>query len=289
MRSIQDKTVFLSIHFQRYGNTRKVATSQVEVDADKRRIHVSKRLLESKKLLEIKGLDFDAMDYVTGCCLPFEKGIHFLPLALVEQVEAELRAYEQKRNQLIQEFVDEYPGLLEEARKPLGGLFDERDYPSPSQARAQFNMRWNYLSLSTPGKLATLNPGLFRAELEKIERQMQESYEEWHSLLRVAMADLVERLRESLCPSPDGKAKKLTESSVQNLQNFLQTFSFRNVTDDAELEKICAEVKQIMGGVTVEQLRESENLKSKTGIAIAEASKALQTMTAGIRRFRDDD
>jgi hypothetical protein len=289
MTSISEKAVFLSIHFERFGNTRKVATSQVEVDADKTQVRVSKRLLQSESLLQIRRLDHEARAFVEARCLPFEKGIHVLPLGLVEEVDAELREFETRRAVLIDSFVEEYPTLLEGARTVLRSLFNSRDYATQDQARAEFRMRWNYLSLSTPEKLAELSPSMFADERRKIEEKMNESYQEWRAILRVAMADLVKRLSESLQPTADGKTRKLTDASVTKLQDFLQTFSFRNVTDDGELAKICEQVKKIMSGVTVERLRESESLKENTGKAIAKAVETLEVMTAGIRKFRDDD
>jgi hypothetical protein len=287
--SISDKAVFLSIHFSRFYNIRKVETSQVEVDADKRRIGVTKKLLESKTLQEIQRLDYEAMRYIESRCLPFEKGIHALPNGLIEEVDDSLRERDADRNRLVDQFVAEYDDLLNEARRPLGALFDAGDYPTAEETRAYFGMRWNYLSLSTPGSLKELSPKLFQEERRKIGEKMQESYEEWRTILRVAMADLVKRLRESLQPGPDGKTRKLTDSSVNRLQDFLQTFSFRNVTNDEELEKVCEELKVAMTGVTVEQLRESERLKEKMGKSIAEAAATLDVMTQGIRKLRSEE
>ena len=108
-------------------------------------------------------------------------------------------------------------------------------------------------------------------------------------MLRVGMADLVERLKDSLVPGPDGKTKRLTDSSVNRLREFLTTFEFRNITDDADLASASGKLKDLMQGITPEQLRESETLKERTGLVIKQASEMLNTMTAGIRKLRSDD
>ena len=287
--NILERTVFISIRFSRFGNSKKVSASQVDVDADKKRIRVSKRLLESEELLKIVRLDHESRSYVESRCLPYEKGVHVLPFGLVEEVEAELRDYERRREVLIDGFIEKYPELIEEATKPLGVLFKESDYLSPSQARAEYSMRWNYLTFSTPDNLRELAPGFYARESAKFEAKLSESYEEWRSILRVAMADLVKRLAESLKPDPDGKTKKLTESSVTKLDEFLSTFSFRNVTDDAELEKICSQVRDVMKGITVGKLRESESLRASAGEKIAKAAATLEVMTQGLRKIRADE
>jgi hypothetical protein len=51
------KTVFIKLHLGLLGNTRKVSSSQVKVDADKALILVTKRLLASPELQAIRTLD----------------------------------------------------------------------------------------------------------------------------------------------------------------------------------------------------------------------------------------
>jgi hypothetical protein len=266
-----------------------VASSRVEVDADKRRINVTKRLLDSEELKSISRLDADVLSYIDSKCLPYEKGLHVLPIGLVGQVEAKLQEFSERRELMAESFTEKYPELLETAREPLGVLFERADYPTQEQVRARFRMTWNYVTLSTPASLKELSADLFEKERDKIQQKMQDSYEEWRTMLRVGMADLVERLKDSLVPGADGKTKRLTDSSVNRLREFLNTFEFRNVTDDTELAIVSGQLKDLMQGITPEQLRESETLKERTGLIIKEASETLNTMTAGIRKLRSDD
>ena len=92
------KTVFIKVHLGLLGNSRKVSSSQVEVDADKALILVSKRLLDSPELQAIRSLDGDVRRYLYDTCLPFEVGIHLLPLGLLETVDEKLREFNEKRN-----------------------------------------------------------------------------------------------------------------------------------------------------------------------------------------------
>lgn len=100
------------------------------------------------------------------------------------------------------------------------------------------------------------------------------------------MLELVNRLKESLEPSKGGKARKLTGASVEKLQQFMQTFEFRNITDDAELAKVTDQLKGIMDGVNRDKLSESGSLQKQVSKAMVAASKKLEVMTAGARKFR---
>src|SRR5437868_10297081 len=57
---LAQKAVCIKVRLQRLGNTRKVSTSQVEVDTDKALIRVSKHLIDSAELRQIT--NFDAED-----------------------------------------------------------------------------------------------------------------------------------------------------------------------------------------------------------------------------------
>ena len=119
------KTVFIKLHLGLLGNTRKVSSSQVEVDADKALILVTKRLLASPELQAIRTLDGELRRYLYDTCLPFEVGIHLLPLGLLETVDEKLREFREKRSVLVEVFLDAYTwqqtqrrGILRNARVP---------------------------------------------------------------------------------------------------------------------------------------------------------------------------
>ena len=81
------KTVFIKLHLGLLGNSRKVSSSQVEVDTDKGLIRVAKTLLDSPELQAIRTLDGDVRRFLYDTCLPFEVGLHLLPLGLLETVK----------------------------------------------------------------------------------------------------------------------------------------------------------------------------------------------------------
>jgi len=91
------KTVFIKLHLGLLGNSRKVSSSQVEVDADKELIRVAKTLLDSPELQAIRTLDGDVRRYLYDTCLPFDVGIHLLPLGLLETVDEKLGEFSDKR------------------------------------------------------------------------------------------------------------------------------------------------------------------------------------------------
>ena len=132
------KTVFVNLRLGLLGNSRKVSPAQVEVDADKGSIHVSKSLLNSCELEAIRRLDGEMRRYLYGICLPFEPGIHLLPIPLIESVDARLREFQAKRQELVEVLLAAYPKLCEEAAVRLRTLYNPLDYPALEEVRSAF-------------------------------------------------------------------------------------------------------------------------------------------------------
>jgi hypothetical protein len=71
-------------------------------------------------------------------CLPFEVGIHLLPLGLVETVDERLHEFKDKRGELVESFLSAYPRLCQEAAGRLRTLYNPTDYPPVDEVRSHF-------------------------------------------------------------------------------------------------------------------------------------------------------
>src|SRR5437867_466117 len=285
------RTVCVKVCLGLLGNTRKVSNSQVEVDADKSLIRVSKSLIASQELQAIKSLDSDVRRYLYNTCLPFEAGIHLLPLELIESVDEKLREFEEKRRELVEVFIRAYPDLCRQAAERLRALYNPDDYPPVESVRSQFNFGWRYVSFGVPAKLREISARIFEDEREKAARLMAEASSEIQQVLRVAMGGLVEHLRERLADQPDGRPQRLRESTVLKLRDFLDTFDFRNVTDDGELKAQVEKARELLKGVTTDAMRNTAVLRAKIKDGMTEIAAQLDGLVKDRvgRKFRFDE
>src|SRR6266705_4348023 len=99
------KTVCIKMRLSTMGNTRKVSTSQIEADADKDLLRVSKHLLDSAELKAIGRFDGEIRRFLYNICLPFEIGIHLLPIPALQQVEERLQQFAADREALGEAFL----------------------------------------------------------------------------------------------------------------------------------------------------------------------------------------
>ena len=282
------KTVCIKVRLSTMGNTRKVSTSQIEADADKDLLRVSKHLLDSAELKAIGRFDGEIRRYLYNICLPFEIGIHLLPIAALEVVEERLRQFAADRSELVKAFLAVYPTLCQDAAKRLRGLYNPADYPPLDGVSREFGFSWQYVSFGVPEQLKGISREVWEQEREKAAQRMAEASSEIQQVLRQSMADLVTHMAERLKEGPDGKPLKFKQSTVSNLVEFLSNFSFRNVTDDHELQNLVSRARELLQGVGADDLRSGGDVRARVQQGMADIATALDGMLtkAGRRKLR---
>ena len=151
--------------------------------------------------------------------------------------------------------------VLQEALKRLNGLANANDYLDADDAASRFGLRWSYLTFATPDSLKNLKSGLFEREKAKIEKMVAEATEEIRLVLREQMRALVKRMVTQLTPSVDGKRKKIYDSLTGNVEDFLETFSARNLADDSELQGLVTKARDVLRGIDPEILRNEDDTR----------------------------
>ncbi len=285
------KTVCINVRLSTMGNTRKVSTSQIEADADKDLLRVSKHLVDSAELKAIGRFDGEARRYLYAICLPFEIGIHLLPIAALETVEYRLRQFAEDRKELVSAFITAYPSLCQDAAKRLRSLYNPADYPPVEDVAREFGFSWQYVSFGVPDQLKGISREVWEQEREKAAQRMAEASTKIQHVLRESMAKLVQHMADRLKEGPDDKPLRFKETTVSNLIGFLTNFEFRNVTDDAELQTLVAQARQLLQGVSADDLRTTGDLRTKVQHGMAGIAAQLDTMLArtGGRKFRFDE
>lgn len=285
------KTVCIKVRLSTMGNTRKVSTSQIEADADKDLLQVSKRLVASAELKAVGRFDGEIRRFLYNICLPFEIAIHLLPIAALETVEFRLRQFAEDRKQLVAAFINAYPSLCQDAAKRLRGLYNPADYTPVEDVAREFAFSWQYVSFGVPDQLKGISREVWEQEREKAAQRMAEASAEIQLVLRESMAKLVQHMAERLNEGPDGKPIRFKESTVSNLVEFLTNFEFRNVTDDGELQALVAQARHLLQGVSADDLRATGDLRAKVQQGMAGIAAQLDTMLTrtGGRKFRFDE
>ena len=300
-----EKTVFLRTNFKVMGVSKKVSNTVLSngtvlsTDVKAKLLRVQKTLLESKELDAIKSADGAMRNWLYNICLPYDMGILLLSRELLDTVTDRLDAFTDERAGLVRTFVDAYPQLCIDARGQLENLASElhlsvellynpADYPSVDRVAALFGFEYQYFSFSIPDGL---REEIRETETAKAQAKIEMAIEGITSALRESFLELVDHLKSALEPTADGKKKRLYATTVTNLQDFLDTFKARNVTNDAQLDALVAEVQSIIKpGVSSDILKKDESFASDVHRRMSDVSADLTKLVEVIpgRKFRTE-
>jgi hypothetical protein len=278
--NLEERTVYLSVRLGKPGLRAKVDAQKVATDADKKMLHLTKTLLESKEHQAVSRLDGEirgTLRYEFAVFAP-GGGMYLIPIASVEQVDNAMEKFAERRAELIAKAVASYPERVAAAKETLGDLWNPADYDSVEQYRAAFTMETRYVAFSTPTTLKHISQALFQKERDKYAAHLADASSEVTALLRFQMKQLVDKMVERLTPEADGKAKTFKKGTVDNLAEFLSTFSMKNVTDDAQLKSVVEQARQLLKGVSAEDLRKVDRLREDVNSGMAELQSKLNQL-----------
>jgi hypothetical protein len=203
-------------------------------------------------------------------------------------MEGRLREFAAQRSAVVEAFLAAYPALCKDAATRLRSLYNPADYPPLEYVAQQFTLIWQYISFGVPDQLREISTKIWHDEREKAAEMMAEAGREIQQVLRTAMAELVKHMRDRLKDGPEGKPLRFKETTVSNLVDFLGTFAFRNVADDAELKVLVDKAREMLGGVSADDLRTTVDVRVKIQQGMADLAAELDTMIVKkpSRKFR---
>jgi hypothetical protein len=121
-------------------------------------------------------------------------------------------------------------------------------------------------------------PEIFEEQREKAARQLSEAIQDIQYGLRVGLCKLVESLRDDLAPGSNGGRKRLYESAVTKLTEFLAHFDLRNVTDDRELKQVVDQLRGLLRPISMEELRTTDTVRQRIQQSLSDTAGRLGAM-----------
>lgn len=256
-------------------------------------IHVVQDVINQKRVKDIMSqrIRFTnalKMLSVPGGILSLGNGQYLIPLKNIEKAIDLINKFEAERNALIDQFEEKYEEIKDEAREQRGVFYDESDYPEFSKIRAKYDLSYRFLSNSVPTELSKVNQKIFEQERARVQAECEKAVDEIRSALRESFAELVEHLADRLQPDEKtGKAKIFHGQRVEKLKDFIDAFANRNLTGDAELEKLTEKARLILDGVSIDEIRKNEDLRGVLGENFEtikqEAAKLVVTKTRSVK------
>jgi hypothetical protein len=167
-------------------------------------------------------------------------------------------------NAAVDEFVPQYPAIVESARLQLNGLFSPDDYPPPDSIREHFGVELRFLPLPAAQdfRISLRQDALdeLRATLTaETAKALASTSQDIARRLVDALNPLLARLREY---DPDKKHAKFHGSLISNLREIASCVPDLNLAHDQELNARAREIVDMLSSVDVEDVRENAGVRA---------------------------
>jgi hypothetical protein len=274
------------------GNRAKVSSSDVEVDAEKKMLHVTKDLYVSDELKAIRHLGNETRSWVRARSYSSDTlrpGLYFVKLGAVQEVKTYLLGVRPKLREAVETFIKSMPMRQQESKEKLGTLYREEDYPSPAQVRAACRIDFSWLAAGAPTSLREISDAFFAVEQEKAQRQMEFALNEIRMSIRAETLKLLDFTRERLA-TEDGVAKQFRAPVVRKVQSFLDMLRYRDAGDTG-LEPILKELRDSVSGIDAKDVRENADFARALARRFEGMHERLSTLITDepIRQIELDD
>ncbi len=200
-----------------------------------------------------------------------ERGLRLVKLSKVQWLTEQIGGYQAELNEHLAALDEGWEQVKAEAKERLKDLYNPGDYPIiPSSS---FGIQITFPAIKPDDRMLALHPEIYAAEQARISAMFTDAVNRAEAAAADELAGLLEHLVERLQPEADGKAKKLHETTVDKLGDFVKRFKGLSIGSNASLDALIEQVEDMSSGLDVKTLRKSDN---SARAQLAERIKALR-------------
>jgi hypothetical protein len=232
--------------------------------AEKKAGSVTKALIDKDHptLKSIREIIRSMKSYHNTKTLPWDnEGGRLLPSNMHAEYAKFFRTSQEQLEEAVNNFVAEYPNLVNEASYMLGDLYDSDDYPHYSEIAQKFSLDVEFLPVPTGADFRVDIP---KHEQEKIVKGIEERVEQQHA---TAMKHTWQRIFKTVQHMWERLAdtdKVFRNTLVQNLTDLVDILPNLNILGDTHLEKMTDELRSTLCFHSPEDLRKDPELRKDT-------------------------
>lgn len=227
-----------------------------------------------------------ARNYLRKISLPFPiKGCVLVPKKLIPEIQEHLKEIEWHYNSAVEDFLYWYPQTVKDAKESLGELFDECDYPTQEAVKNKFRFQWRYITIG-PSVSRVLPPSIYKEEVKKFQELMEQARSEAITALREEFVDLVTNIADKLQNHDDGRPRRLRDAAVENLKQFLDNFSNRNIFEDEQLSELVEQCRGIITNTNANAIRGNTQVKEEVHLQMEKILAGIDASLEDLPRRR---
>jgi len=236
--------------------------------ADRTLIRTTRSLLEKSALEEVRKVASRARTDHYQYTLPWlDDGSRILSAPGFLKYAEIMRAHQDKFDQAVNEFVRQYPDLVDDARRRLNGLFNPAEYPDVSDMKQRFGIGFNLLPFPDARDFRV---DLNQADVELIRRNIEASTQAaiaeanrdiWNRAA-IVVSHMVEKLRGYVVTT-EGISHPFRDTLVTNIEELVNLIPLLNITEDAEIARLATTMQAELTRNSAETLRLSDTTRAQ--------------------------
>jgi hypothetical protein len=281
--------VRVSLHW--WGTHRRLTAEQKEevsagYAADARLLTAGKRLIDVRHeaYRKLTGVRTRITNFWRGLTLPYvEPGVRLLKQGDVEVFHHALEGFRDELATAEAGLDAVFAQIKEDARKGLGRLYSEQDYPE--RVRGLFKVEWDFPSVEPPSYLLRVSPELYEQERRRVAARFEEAVELAERAFAAEFEKLLAHLTERLA-GKNGERRVFRDSAVGNLAEFFERFGRLNVRSNPDLDALVERARGLVQGVTPQALRLDAGLRERVAAGMARVREGIEGLIVAAPRRR---
>ena len=272
--SLQEKAMLITLSVSCWTARKqdKKVSAEVEASHNARDAgRYNKLLIDKVHLDPLTSYAGSIRQYHYKMTLPWmDNGARLLPSKLFLEYSQEVRKMQSEYERLVNDLVNKYPQLVQEARQRLGTMYDPDDYPDAYDIRSKFSVETDIMPVPDG---ADFRVGVADSERERIRAEISQRVAQRQAS---AVRDAWVRIREvvgNVAARLSTPKPIIRDSLIENTEELARLLPGLNVNDDPAMSDVCQRIIDKLI-VSPDRLRRSMSLRRQV-VADAQGILAL--------------
>jgi flagellar biosynthesis/type III secretory pathway protein FliH len=235
-----------------------------------------KNLIPKQALQKIQLVSSRAKTEFYKHTLPWnDGGIRVLSAEGFFELSEKMREFKEQFDQAVEEFVQEYPNYLLEAKKRLNGLYRSDEYPDPISLRKKFDFEFSVMPFPAANdfrvELGDIETNRVREQIESgVNKALENAMQDVWKRMRDVLAKMIESLR-AYTVTTDGVENSFRNSLVDNVRKLVELLPTLNITNDQVINTFAQRMRDELTQLSGDDLRASASAR----LAVAEKAEQI--------------
>lgn len=285
------RAVAFRLKLTRIGSRRAVDADLIETgDAEKALVKVTKEILDSKELNDIRNHDIETRAAIRRKALPslLGSGWYLIAAGSVDTIDAYVEERASERAVLIEALCEALPRLKDRSKARLGHLWVEEQFPTPNVIREKCGVATKYMTFDTPASTVGISKAILAREVQKAQKEAEAAKDSAIALLRAEMEEAVGALVKAFQPNVKGVKPGLRAPTLARVNEAFDTFlTSRNIAGDEALAGLVAQAKALVAGKDTKAINREEGIGAAFESIKANVSKLVEEGPSRVIDFEE--